>query len=176
MNINGMNIVLRAVILKDAKLLLDLINDPDTEAMLGGSSYPVSMENQENWILKLNAGENSLRCIIAKKEAEDEGLGTIILSDIDRKNGVAQVHIKMDKVKGRGKGYGTDALNTIVRYAFNEMRLNCIYAEVLEYNQPSQKLFAKCGFTKDGMLRSRVYKNGKYVNIISFSILSGEVE
>ena len=77
--------------------------------------------------------------------------------------------IKMDKVLGQRKGYGTDALKTIVHYAFNEMRLNCIYADVLEYNVPSQKLFEKCSFSKDGVLRSRIYKNGGYQNIISYS-------
>ena len=77
----------------------------------------------------------------------------------------------MDKQRGRGKGYGSDALNTIVNYAFGEMRLNCIYADVLEYNTVSQKLFEKCGFHRDGVLRSRVFKGGRYINVVSYSRL-----
>ena len=170
MNIQGKNVVLRAISMKDANLLMELINDAETEKMLGGSSFPVSLEGQEKWISAQTGRIDVLRCIVALKENE-EGIGTVILSDIDTKNGVAQVHIKMDKQRGRGKGYGSDALNTIVNYAFGEMRLNCIYADVLEYNTVSQKLFEKCGFLRDGVLRSRVFKGGRYINVVSYSRL-----
>ena len=170
MNIQGKNVVLRAISMKDANLLMELINDAETEKMLGGSSFPVSLEGQEKWISAQTGRIDVLRCIVALKENE-EGIGTVILSDIDTKNGVAQVHIKMDKQRGRGKGYGSDALNTIVNYAFGEMRLNCIYADVLEYNNVSQKLFEKCGFHRDGVLRSRVFKGGRYINVVSYSRL-----
>lgn len=170
MNILGNNIILRAISKNDAKLLLDLINDPETEKMLGGSSFPVSLEEQEKWIATQCERSDILRCIVAQK-GNEEGIGTVILSDIDNKNGVAQVHIKMDKQKGRGKGYGTEALKTIVKYAFDELRLNCVYAEILEYNIVSQKLFEKCGFHREAILRERVYKGGKYINVITYSRL-----
>ena len=170
MNIQGKNVVLRAISMKDANLLMELINYAETEKMLGGSSFPVSLEGQEKWITAQTGRTDVLRCIVALKENE-EGIGTVILSDIDTKNGVAQVHIKMDKQRGRGRGYGSDALNTIVNYAFGEMRLNCIYADVLEYNTVSQKLFEKCGFHRDGVLRSRVFKGGRYINVVSYSRL-----
>jgi RimJ/RimL family protein N-acetyltransferase len=171
MNIQGNLVVLRAISMKDAAMLVSLINDSETEKMLGGSSFPVSYEEQEKWIAEQRGRTDILRCVVALKENEDLGIGTVILTDIDFKNGVAQVHIKMDKQQGRGKGYGTDAVNTIVDYAFNEMRLNCVYADVLEYNKVSQKLFEKCGFHKDGTLRSRIYKGGSYVNVCSYSRL-----
>lgn len=173
MNIHGKNVVLRAISMKDANLLMELINDAETEKMLGGSSFPVSLEGQEKWISAQTGRIDVLRCIVALKENE-EGIGTVILSDIDTKNGVAQVHIKMDKQRGRGKGYGSDALNAIANYAFDEMRLNCIYADVLEYNTVSQKLFEKCGFHRDGVLRSRVFKGGRYINVVSYSRLKEE--
>lgn len=168
MNIRGKNIILRAVSLKDAILLMNLINDSETEEMLGGSSFPVSLEEQEKWIISQQGRKDVLRCIVMRLD-DEVGVGTVILTDIDRKNGVAQVHIKMDKNEGRGRGYGKDALNTIVNYAFDEMRLNCIYANVIEYNDSSRALFEKCDFKREGILRSRVYKNGKYNDIVSYS-------
>lgn len=173
MNIHGNNVVLRAISLKDAKLLMELINDADTEKMLGGSSFPVSMEEQEKWIMDQNGKIDILRSVVAKKDNEDDGLGTVILSDIDYKNGIAQVHIKMSK-NCRGAGYGADALNAIVAYAFNELRMNCIYANVLSYNEISQKLFQKVGFKRDGVLRSRVFKAGKFIDMYSYSLLKSD--
>ena len=171
MNILGEKVILRAISMEDSQLLLDLINDDDTESMLGGYSFPVSAEQQKRWIAELSTRTDILRCIVACKDDVNVGVGTVILSDIDYKNGTAQIHIKLASNIGRGKGFGTDAVNTMVKYAFKELRLHCVYADVLEYNIPSQKLFAKCGFEKDGVLRARVYKNGKYVNVFSFSRL-----
>lgn len=176
MNIYGERIVLRAIFEEDAQFLYNMINDPDTEKMLGGSSFPVSIAAQQNWIRRQSGNSEVLRCIIADRCQEEVGLGTVILSDIDQKNGSAQVHIKLGVENCCRKGYGTEALNTIVKYAFDEMRLHCIYADVLEYNNASQKLFEKCGFRRDGLLRERIYKGGKYVNVVTFSRLNEDAE
>ena len=174
MNIFGEKTVLRAIEPSDKRLLLELINDPNIEKMLGGSSFPVSEAAQEKWIADQTARNDVLRCIVADPQRPDQGIGTVILSDIDRKNGVAQVHLKLSTAC-QHKGYGTDALKAMVNYAFKQMRLNCLYAHVLSYNEPSQKLFLKCGFRKEGVLRARAYKDGNYVDAISYSVLSDEI-
>lgn len=171
MNIYGEKVILRAIEKGDKSLLFTLVNDPETERMIGGSSFPVSEYEQENWMSCQIERTDILRCIVALKEEPEQGLGTIFLSDIDMKNAVAQAHIKMASHIGQRKGYGTDALNAIVHYAFFELRLNCIYAEILDYNIPSQKLFEKCGFQREGVLRERVFKNGRFENIIVYSLL-----
>jgi len=174
MNIYGEKVILRAITMEDVELLANMINDPETEKMLGGSSFPVAIEKQQKWINDQMGRTDVLRTIVATKENVEKGIGTVILTDIDYKNGVAQIHIKMDRECGRGRGYGTDALNAIVKYAFEEMRLNCVYADVLSYNVISQKLFLKAGFKQDGILRSRVYKGGEYIDFYSFSKLRNE--
>ena len=93
----------------------------------------------------------------------------IILSDIDQKNATGHIHIKMSKDSGRGKGFGTDAVNALVLYAFEELRLNCIYANILAYNEVSIKLFERCGFRRDGILRQRIYKRGRFVDLLAYS-------
>ena len=71
MNIQGKNVVLRAISMKDANLLMELINDAETEKMLGGSSFPVSLEGQEKWIAAQTGRTDVLRCIVALKENEE---------------------------------------------------------------------------------------------------------
>lgn len=168
MIINGNGILLRAVEESDNAMLLSLINDPDTEMMLGGSSWPVSEAEQLKWFEHQERSRDVLRCIVALKE-NGKAIGTIILSDIDQKNATGHIHIKMSKDGGRGKGYGTDAVNTMVQYAFEELRLNCIYANILSYNEASIKLFERCGFKRDGVLRQRVFKKGRFVDMLAYS-------
>lgn len=170
MIIYGDKILLRAVEEPDNAMLLSLINDPDTEMMLGGSSWPVSEVEQLKWFEHQERSRDVLRCIVALKE-DGKAVGTIILSDIDQKNATGHIHIKMSKDGGRGKGYGTDAISTMVQYAFEELRLNCIYANILTYNEASIKLFERCGFKRDGVLRQRVFKKGKFYDLFYYSKL-----
>lgn len=173
MNIFGGKVVLRAIEKDDNEMLKELINDPKTESCLCGISFPVSTFRQERWFVELPNDASILRCIVADKEDAKTALGTVILSDIDYRNGSAQVHIKMAAELGRGRGYGTDAIYTIVQYAFSELRLHSIYAEIMSSNRISEKLFLKCGFALDGVLRSRIYKNGAYQDIKVYSIVNG---
>lgn len=171
MNIYGEKVMLRAIEAKDCDLLLKLINDPNTEKMLGGGSFPISEQHQKEWIEKQVNKQDTLRCIVEVIDGKI-AVGTVILSGIDYKNGTAEVHIKLIAENGRGKGYGSDAIKTIVQYAFEELRLHCVYATVLDHNTVSAKLFEKCGFQREGILRGRVYKNGTYVDMVSYSIIS----
>ena len=52
---------------------------------------------------------------------------------MDERNGMAEIYIKLLKMV-RGKGYGADSVNALVRYAFCELQLNCIRANILENN------------------------------------------
>ncbi len=169
MNIYGEKIVLRAVEDADNAMLLSLINDPDTEILLGGSSPPVSEAEQFKWFEHQKRSQAVLRCTVALQD-DGKAIGVIILSDIDMKNATGNIHIKMSK-DGRSKGYGSDAVKTMVQYAFEELRLNCIYANILSYNEISIKLFEHCGFKRDGVLRQRVFKKGKFVDMLAYSII-----
>jgi len=170
MNIIGDKVILRAIESDDNNMLLEIINDAETEYMLGGWSFPVSQKDQELWTVSLKQDDRVLRCTI---EAAGKPAGVVILTDIDYKNGNAEVHIKLaPNADFRGKGYGTDAISTVVNYAFKELRLVCIYSRVSSHNIPSQKLFLKCGFSKEGILKSRIYKCNKYIDIFSYSILN----
>lgn len=173
MIIKGKSVVLRAIELEDADMLRQMMNDSEIETMMWGSSYPVSKHNQIAWINSLGNNNSTFRAII---DVNDSGIGTIILSDIDMKNGNAEIHIKLADANMRGRGYGTDAVRTLTKYAFNELRLNCVYCRVHADNVASQKMFLKCGFKQEGVLRSRVFKNGVFHDFNQYSILKSDVE
>ncbi len=166
MNIKGKNITLRALEPRDNSMLIELINDEETEYMLGGWSFPISQRNQEDWTNSLKNENNVLRCAI---DYQGNAIGVVMLTNIDYKNGNAEVHIKLSLDNVRGKGYGTDALSSIIKYSFDELRLKCLYARISEHNIASQKLFKKCGFTEEGVMKCRIYKRGEFINVISFS-------
>ena len=167
------DITLRAIEESDLELLKEMINDPEIENMTGGYSYPVSTYQQRKWFEGLSNRQDDLRVII---DTEEHGpIGVVMLTDIDWKNRTAQFHSKITS-KLRGKGYGSKATNALVKYAFEQLNIHCIYSHIIEYNIASQRAKEKCGFKKEGILRERVYKNGKYHNAVVWSILKGEFD
>lgn len=163
------DITLRAIEQEDLDILWEMINDPDIEHMTGGGGFPVSHIQQEEWIKSQKDCSNAVRLVIDTKE--HGAIGTVALTDIDYRNRTAQFHSKIATSKDlRGHGYGTKATMALVKYAFDQMNLYCIYSYIVEYNNASQRVKEKCGFKKDGILRERVYKDGSYHNITAWSI------
>lgn len=172
MFIKGKRVLLRAIEISDADMLQQMMNDENIERMMWGYSFPVARHQQIKWIEGLSGEKSVFRAII---DVNGTAIGTIILSDIDMRNGSAEIHIKLANAAERGKGYGTDAVSALVLYAFNTLRLNCVYCRINEDNIASQKMFEKCGFKQEGRLRERVFRDGKYYDFYEYSILKSDL-
>ena len=168
MILHGMNVVLRPIELEDAEFLRCMINDPKMEAFVVGYSFPVSKVDQVEWIKNLGNRKNEFRAII---DVKGTAIGTVMLTDIDFKNGTAEIHIKIADKQNRGCGYGKDVVQCLTNYAFEELRLNCLYCSIREDNIASQRLFESCGYEYEGILRSRMFKSGKHFDLKSYSIV-----
>ncbi len=167
------DITLRAIEESDLELLREMINDPEIESMTCGYSYPVSVYQQRKWFESLANRSDELRLIIDTKE--HGAIGTVMLTDIDWKNRTAESHWKIaNRIDVRRKGYGTRAVKALIKYAFNELNMHCVYCKVIECNIASQKIVEKIGFKREGILRERIYKNGNYHDVIVWSILKDE--
>lgn len=166
MILHGINVILRPIELEDADLLRNMINDPKMEAFVVGYSFPVSKLQQSEWIKNLGSKKNEFRAII---DVKGTAIGMVMLTDIDFKNGTAEIHIKIADTKHRGCGYGKDVIDCLTSYAFDDLRLNCIYCSIREDNVASQKLFESCGYECEGVLRNRIFKSGQHFNLLSYS-------
>lgn len=171
MKITGSKVILRTIEEQDQEMLLSLIKDPEIAKVIGGYSDPISYGHQIKWFRSLPDFSGDLRSIIADKDHPEIGLGIVLLSHMDAQKGTAEVYIKL-RNSVRGKGYGQDAINALVSYAFCELRLNCIYSNILEYNTASRRLFEKCGFQQEKIYKSRFVQDGHCANVCSYKIVT----
>ncbi len=74
----------------------------------------------------------------------------------------------------RNKGFGKEAISTIIKYAFEKLNLHRLEAEVIEYNEGSKKMVEGFGFILEGRLREAKYSNGKYYDILRYGLLKSE--
>ena len=75
-----------------------------------------------------------------------------------------------------GRGYGTDAVKTLVRYGFLEMGLNRIELRVWGYNSRARRAYAKAGFREEGIRREVAFHDGTYHDEVIMSVLRSEWE
>lgn len=72
------------------------------------------------------------------------------------------------------KGYASEALSVILKYGFEELKLNKIYAHHFITNPASGKVMLKNGLKEEGYLREDIIKNGEYIDVKIYSILRKE--
>ncbi|MFR4161302.1 MAG: GNAT family N-acetyltransferase [Paraclostridium sordellii] len=173
MNIRGEKVILRAIEEEDLDILKEMINDDNIESLVGGWSFPVSDFQQKQWFTSLANKTNNLRLII---DAEDVGVvGMCSITNIDWKNRVAECNIKIcNRPEFRNKGIGRRAYEALIRYAFEELQIHRLEANVLENNLASNNLHKTCGWKKEGIKREAIFKKGKYHNINIYSLLNSE--
>jgi len=168
---NKQALCLRGLQLSDAELLMELNNDPEIAHMVVGNPSPVTLQEQLAWMERQGEQKNTERFIV---EWEGTPVGTVILSSINKSDRTANLSIKLHR-SAQGKGIGKQSVFAAVRYCFEKLGLDCVTAHVLPYNKASAALFRSCGFTLEGVLRSRVIKEGKREDLLSFSLLRDEL-
>ena len=172
MNIKGKFVTLRAIEPHDLPMLQEMLNDPEMERMVTGWSFPVSIIEQTSWY-ESALGDNKNQRFVIETE-KDSACGLATLTNIDWKNGNAFHGIKLSNKDNRTKGVGTDSVMAIMRYAFDELRLNRLDGAWFEYNVPSKGLYTKCGWVVEGIRRQCVYKNGKYHSLSNVGIIASD--
>lgn len=85
-------------------------------------------------------------------ESSTQPVGSIDLFDFDPHNSRAGVGILIGSKKNRGKGYASDALQTLLVYCRQVLMLHQLYCHVQVSNSASIKMFGKNGFEKAGVL------------------------
>ncbi|MEH7612133.1 GNAT family N-acetyltransferase [Gottfriedia acidiceleris] len=101
-------------------------------------------------------------------------VGRIELGNLDQENNHAAFGIVIGDQSMQNKGIGSFALNYLLNYAFNELKLIKIYGEVYEYNIASQKFLTKLGFHLDGILRKHEFFKGAHRDMYQYSMLKEE--
>ncbi|OHD53809.1 MAG: hypothetical protein A2Y33_16625 [Spirochaetes bacterium GWF1_51_8] len=93
---------------------------------------------------------------------------------IDQVNRNAAVGICIGEKDFRGKGYGTDAMNLLLDYAFNALNLHSVHLWAVDSNERAINSYEKCGFSYAGRRRDAVTILGKTFDFVYMDILDRE--
>lgn len=104
--------------------------------------------------------------------AEDEKLiGFVELGGFNWESRSAWVGIGIGEGEFWGKGYGTEMMQLMLRYAFQGLNLNRVNLNVFAFNKRAIRSYEKCGFQYEGTQREVIYKEDQRWDIIDMGIL-----
>lgn len=73
-----------------------------------------------------------------------------------------------------GKGYGQDAVRTLVQYAFRHLNLRKVRLEVLAEDERAVGAYRNAGFVEEGRLRAEAWHDGRYQDGLVMAVLRDE--
>ena len=106
----------------------------------------------------------------------DEIVGIINLNEIVRGSFLSanvSYYVSSDHY---GKGYMTEALKLVVKFAFENIGLHRVEAAIQPDNQPSINLVKRCGFRYEGLAKDLLFINGKWRDHERWAVTDPRVE
>jgi RimJ/RimL family protein N-acetyltransferase len=105
---------------------------------------------------------------------DDRLIGELALDVVNWSGGDAFVGLGIGEPEYWGKGYGTDVMKVLLRFAFSEVNLRRVTLSVFEYNPRAIRSYEKAGFRHEGRMRKVLNKEGKRWDVLFMGILREE--
>jgi len=153
----------------DLELLKKWRNDPEI-LKFNTQYFLLNMEHQKKWFDEINDEGSQNKMFVFKYRNKTVGVGGLI--HLDKQNKNADVAIILGESKIHGKGLGKKALQLLVDYGFNKMKLHRIGAEIFEYNKISLKLFEKLNFKKELEMKDYLWRDGRWWKVFTYSVIN----
>jgi RimJ/RimL family protein N-acetyltransferase len=134
------------------------------------AAVPVTVEAETAWYEETTASENAFSFEIRTLQ-DDHLIGNCSIFGIDHKNRSGELGIVIGEKAYWGKGWGSDAVQTLLRFAFGEINLNRVYLRVLAHNKRAIRAYEKCGFQHEGTARQALFREGQYHDMNLMAIL-----
>jgi RimJ/RimL family protein N-acetyltransferase len=137
---------------------------------------PAMVKKQYESIEKKMDEEKNLFYFTIRARPDDRLIGKAMIEWINWTNSNGWLWLGIGEADNRRKGYGSQALTMLVRYAFAELSLFRVSAALAEYNEPALHLFRKFGFVEETRRRETLHRDDRRWDLTCFGLLRSEWE
>ncbi|NBD27802.1 GNAT family N-acetyltransferase [Paenibacillus glycinis] len=99
-------------------------------------------------------------------------IGYMILSGLKDPN--KALCVKRITMKAKGRGYGKEAMEAMMKWAFENTVTHRIWLDVKDFNRRAQHVYESVGFRREGTLRESYLNGDVFESLIVMSILRHE--
>ncbi|WP_135667414.1 GNAT family N-acetyltransferase [Halorhabdus rudnickae] len=137
-----------------------------------GWPVPSNREQVEAFYEETISDEETIHLLIT---VDEEPVGMVSFHDLSEKDrrGELGYWVAADH---HGNGYATDAIGTIVAYAFRDLGLHRVEAKVFDGNDASRRVLEKLGFTHEGIHREATFSDGQFRDVHWYGVLAEEFD
>jgi RimJ/RimL family protein N-acetyltransferase len=163
---------------KDAEIESRWTHDSDFMRMMEvAPARPMSaalIKKQYEKLEKQMEEDKNLFYFTIRASEDDRLVGRASVQWIDWANGNGFLRLGIGAAEDRRKGYGTQALQMLLRFAFAELNLFRVSAIVPEYNEGAIALMKKFGFLQEVTRRKSLERDGRRWDLYVFGLLRDE--
>lgn len=167
-------LILRKLLVSDIPSLIRNVNNPKISDQIINIPYPYL---EEDAIFRLNfiyqAFKNKERYIFAINENNSSEVIGEIGIHLDKSNNKAEVGYWIAESHWN-KGYASESLQLILKFGFEQLKLNKIIATHYLDNLSSEKVLIKNGMIKEGQLNEHYKINDKYLTVNQYRLTKSE--
>jgi RimJ/RimL family protein N-acetyltransferase len=135
---------------------------------------PAILKKQYEKLEKRMEEEKNFYHFMIRTKADDRLIGKAVIARVEWTNGNGQIRIGIDSAEDRCKGYGTQAMRMLLRFAFAELNLFRVSADVPEYNTGAMALVRKFGFVEEVRRRQALERDARRWDLFVFGLLKDE--
>lgn len=161
---------------RDAEAFSQWTHDPEYMRMLDiEPARPLSpFQIKKNYEAMEKDKGRELYYFAIRTRADDRAIGFARIFWIEWNHGSARLNLGIGSAADRGHGLGTEALQLLLRYGFDEMNLYRLTVATMEYNTVARRLLERAGFQPEVRRRQAVYREGQRWDLISYGLLRSE--
>ena len=131
---------------------LEMVNDEDVQNCIRRDRVTFTYDGEFEWI-KEKIENNDIAFSMIEKDTK-EFIGNIEIMHAEDKIGELAIAITPKK---QNMHFGTESINRLIEYAFNDLKLEDMYLKVFETNKRAIKCYENCGFVKDGKENDEIH-------------------
>ncbi len=173
--LEGTDVVLRRHVPGNLAAFLRWYSDAEVARLTRYQDGPMRAEEIERFFTARALGAESLSLAVHVRDT-NRLIGTCALSQLDSDNGSALYHITIGEKDAWGRGFGTEATRLMLDHAFGTLGLHRIGLSVFSFNERAIRSYQSCGFVIEGRAREAIWRDGRWWDEISMSVLQSDWE
>lgn len=172
----GERVRLTALRSDDAAALARWYEDGEFARLFDASAaYPKTESAMVKWMDSAERDQN-VYALAIRFLYNDEIIGYVEIDGIQWTHRVGWLAIGIGNPSHRSKGYGTEAMQLMMRFAFQELNLHRLQLTVFAYNEPAMRMYERLGFQREGTFREYLLRDGRRYDMYLYGLLASEWE
>lgn len=169
--LKGKRLYLSPINVEDYEIYTKWMNDLSTAIPLGQVTSNFGLIKEKKALEKMSQQDHQFAIVL---NDGDQLLGNCSLYDVNHIHKTASLGLFIGDEDNRNKGYGSEAIQVILSYAFKILNLNNVMLKVFSFNERGIAAYRKIGFKEIGRRRQCYEMDDKYYDDVFMDILKSD--